>query len=434
MKESGKAQTNPEAITVRQEIAAEQPGDVSALTCDRLLSALDAEIKFVAGAQSNEGWTRWAIWGALGALAWIATELIADEDLSMSRAAFLAISFFVVWSLAETVVGVLSPSARMHAGVPRFRLLTDFIGTLRPELTASGLRQCLVLAGLVYFQFTGLWPLWLYATVSLCTLVLVFVCGMTSMALPTNINLGAAFNITTGIQIAALAIICAMLVPSIQNDWGNYSLEEVRLALILNAGSYLLIRLATATSSEHLLSQLTQLRQHLAFGRMSVSDANQRAESLLTGLKLSDVLHPLAEAVRTEVDSLKPQIGAYEKAINELESKLVDVRGVALSEAQKNALFAEALRRIDALDQQFAEISRESRGVRKARSRYDWSAIVIFVYSPASRREAKEFAERVRNEHLAAIKILDECHQKHVRQKNEVNQLNRNSQFLAINS
>jgi hypothetical protein len=43
----------------------------TSLTMEKLLAALDAQIKFITDSQRNEGLTRWAMWGALAGLVWV---------------------------------------------------------------------------------------------------------------------------------------------------------------------------------------------------------------------------------------------------------------------------------------------------------------------------------------------------------------------------
>ena len=142
----------------------------------------------------------------------------------------------------------------------------------------------------------------------------------------------------------------------------------------------------------------------------------------MTGLKLSDVLNPLAEAIGAVANKLKPLVDNYQQTITEVGIKVAAVRERPSHEMRADPDFAEVLRKIDELDKQFTRILLEMKSVRKARSRYDVCAILIVIYSSESRREAKAFAEQVRNEHLGIIKVLGECYQKHNSLKAEANQ------------
>lgn len=412
-----------EGNTAQIAVSSPEVKNQDSLTSEQLVGALDAQIKFVTDSQRNEGWTRWAIWGALAALVWIATDLITRTDLAMHRAVLASCAVFVLWTLLENLVKILSPSARMHVGPARFLLFTDATSAYRPELTASGLRHLLILIALIYFRFPGQWLLWIYTIAALMVGLLIVFCGMTSVAMPVRLNLRTTFSILTAVQIAFLSAAGWQIISLIRVDLSSYSLADVRLALVLNAGSYLIIRLATATSSEHLLSQLIQLRQHVAFARLPFLQAKQQSESLLSGLELTDVLNPLVESIRKEGKELEPLVIRFQELINETHTRISAMRENHYDEAQNSSIFAETLQILDEVEKQRARIFRKFKSLIRAKNRFDLCAIVISFYSSESRQEAKAIMDIVLAEFLVEKKRVVEAFQQHASLKAEANRV-----------
>lgn len=391
------------------------------LTADQLLAALDAQIRFVTDSQRNEGLTRWAIWGALAAIIWIATDVLKSSDLMMPRAVFMACGFFVVWVMFEEIAYLLSPNSSMEIGPTRFHLSTDLFGTIRTEVVASGLRHVLIFIALIQFQFSGVIFLWAYTVIALLWGVMFFVVGMTGIPFPKKFDLPAALTVRTLLHIVFLIAVGLQIAQIIAPNWNSYTMVDVRLALLLNAGFYLLIRLATASSSEHLLSQLTQLRQHIAFGRISTAEGNRKAEILLSGLKAVDVLQPLMEEVREKADELHPILTNYQNSIQKISQQLTTLKAHPVSENENRLKLAEVLRLIDELATP-SVIIRMMKSVTRPRNRFIVRAIAIAIYSPECRAEVKVVADDVGNIYAKVIATIQEFSKQYEFLKKDANE------------
>ena len=127
------------------------------LNREELLSALDTQIKFEADSQRNEGWTRWAIWGAIAAHVWIGTDLWVQPGLNISRMVSLALMMLILWKLVAAGYWILLPTSRIQVGPTRFRTAADTLHPLRPELAVGFSQYLLVIVALIYFQIAGQW-------------------------------------------------------------------------------------------------------------------------------------------------------------------------------------------------------------------------------------------------------------------------------------
>lgn len=391
------------------------PHEPTPLNKADLLSALDAQIKFVSEAQRNEGWTRWAIYGALAAMLWHSTELVTHQDFALSRAVLVAFAVFILWSVLESLTRLILPASRVLSAAPiRFHLWTDLVSIIRPGVVASALRQVLILIALIVFHFPDQWPLWTYSILSLAGDLMIFVPGMSNLTFPSRLGMRAAFTLATLIPLAWLIFAGVHVARLIQNDLSAFTLADVRFALLMNAGAYLLIRLATQTSSNHVLDELTELRQQLAFDRITASAAMRQAESLLTGLRLADALNPSVEHVLKESRELTEMVNRATEVLNQL--RTTEFTG------DKHAI-ADRVRRLDELEVEERRLTARLKALVRTRSRFQIRALCIALYSRESLPELKPPAQKVQDAFAQGNKGVAEFRQQFAALKQQVHDL-----------
>ncbi len=394
-----------------------------ALTREELLSALDAQIKFVSEGQRNEGWTRWAIWGALAAFIWVGIEVVTRSEFALSRAVLAAFGIFVIWGLLECLLGIISPTSSVDVGPPRFREVTGWISALRPELTALALRHLLIIVALLFFHYPGQRLFLIYVGLALVSDVVVLLYGMTSVALPTKFSMGAAIGTVALLKMAWLVAAGISVASLIKKDLSTFTQQDVRFALLLNAGSYLLIRLATTTSSGHLLSELTEIRQHVAFVRLSVADAIRQTEGLLTGLKVAEVLNPLVETTLKEAQELDQTMNRSVELLGQIRVQISTLRDNLSAQAHESDDFADALHLLDELESEVRRVSAKLKALTRVRNQFLLRAVVIAVYSRESRSEMREPSKKVQDAFTQANKKVADLRQRHASAKEDVNQI-----------
>jgi hypothetical protein len=362
-----------------------------------LLAALDAQIKFASEAQRNEGWTRWAIWGALAAILWHGTELATNPEFALSRSVLVSFLVFIIWIVLENLIGLISPVSRVGSIAPvRFHLLTNLFSVVRPGVIASALQRVLIILGIACFHFPNLWPLWTYAGFSFLGDMLVFIPGVGSLPFPSKFGVRAAFSILTLLTLVWLGTAGWRVWELIQHDLSQFNLADVRFALLINAAAYLLIRLTTASTSGHFLSELMDLRQHLAFGRVTPSDANQQADKLLSGVKLSEIVNPLVDRVLKECEELTTVLTEAVASANELERILTTEANEDASEiSHDDAKRADAYRCIDKLDAEATRLDSKLKVVGRARSAFQIRAVCVALYSRESLPELQPSIQKV---------------------------------------
>ncbi|HEU5125249.1 MAG TPA: hypothetical protein VFW05_14440 [Verrucomicrobiae bacterium] len=379
-----------------------------------LLAALDAQIKFASEAQRNEGWTRWAIWGALAAILWHGTELAAKPEFALSRSVLVSFLVFIIWVVLEDLIGLISPVSRVGSVAPvRFHLLTNLSSVVRPGVIASALQRVLIIVGLASFQFPNQWPLWTYAALSLLGDLLVFIPGMGTIAFPSRFGVRAAFSTLTLATIMWLGFAGWLVMELIQKDMSQFTLADVRFALLLNAAAYLLIRLTTATTSGHFLGELMDLRQHLAFGRISLFDAHQQTDKLLSGVKLSEIINPVVARVSKECEELSNLLKGAMTSAREIDELLStptteNAEGVSHDDAKR----ANVIRRIDNLDAEAARLDSKLKAVSNARSAFQIRAVCVALYSRESLPELQPSIQKVQEAFKATSIGVSEFHKR----------------------
>ena len=215
----------------------EKPTTETKLTVEQLLGALDTQIKFESDSQRNEGWTRWAIWGAIATLVWITSGLWAQSGFDISRAAIASLLLFVLWKFLEELKWILLPNSRMEIGVcpTRFLPAADAIHPLRPEIMVTLIQYILIIGALAYFKLWGQWILWVYATIAFIGALVMLFSGWLLIGFPGKVSIGNIIKGLTGLQLACLATSGLQISKTIYPDVSNFSLADVRFALAANA-------------------------------------------------------------------------------------------------------------------------------------------------------------------------------------------------------
>ena len=181
--------------------APEQPK----LTREDLLSALDTQIKFEADSQRNEGWTRWAIWGAIAGLVWVGTDLWVQPGLNILRMVSVSLLIFVLWKFVAEGIWVLLPTTRIEVSQTRFRPAADALHPLRPELAVAVAQYLLVIGALAAFKISGQWFLLTYALVGFGGAAFMLCFGRIFIGFPEIVSLRATINVASFVQLTCLA-------------------------------------------------------------------------------------------------------------------------------------------------------------------------------------------------------------------------------------
>lgn len=367
-----------------------------ALTREELLSALDAQIKYITDERRSAGWTRWAIWGALATLTWLATDLFNRPELSLPPTILLAIGIFALWRLLEMVVTLFSPSTRASIAPTRFRIFAEVISSARLELLVSGVRYLLIIFALAWFGFHHVTLMWMYAVAALLFNGGVFAYGFLPLAFPTKHQSRVIFeNLPAFIAMGVLLGALIQVALELKQFTPGLNLSEVRLAFVFNAVAHLFNWLASDTSAAPLLEQLKQIRQDLAFGRIPLDEAARHADVALTGLKLTEALHPPVSTALTRTTELQSLLSGLKDLTNDANNLVAAMRENDHEHQENGERGAKLMRLLDRLDQELNGVTAKKAELQSAVARLQISSQIIVMFSPESKSEVQSITAKV---------------------------------------
>jgi hypothetical protein len=377
-------------------IGSGQPDPVPSLTKDHLLAALDAQIRFKMDERQSAGWTRWAIWGALATLTWLATDLFSHPGFSLKETTLLAIGFFGLCRLLEIVVAFFSPSSTAITAPTRFRIFADVIGSARLELVASGAGYLLIIIALAWFGFHHLLLVWIYVIGAFSFNIAIFAYGFLPLAFPTQFKRRMVVqNLPSFIAIAVLFGGLIQVGQELRQLTSGLNLSEVRLAIIFIASSYLFHWLASDATAAPLLEHLKQIRQDLAFGRISLVEAARHADVALSGLKLTEALHPPVSTALTKAEALQTVLVALKELTEEADKLVSTMREQVLEHDENEERGAQLMRLLDRLDAELRGVAVKKSELETAVSKLQISSQIIVMFSPESKQEIQSITEKV---------------------------------------
>jgi hypothetical protein len=325
----------------------------------------------------------------------------------------LALLVFVLWKFLSEMLWILLPASRIDVGRARFRLPEDAIHPLRPELAAVGLQYLLILSSLGYFGIPGQAFLWVYAAFCLGASLFMLLFGTMAAGLPTRLDVRTTINLLTLLQMVWLGAAGFQLVSLVHSDFSSFTMPEIRLALVLNAGAFLLIRLTTATSSDHVVGKLMQLRQHIAFGRLSPAEAAKQTEALLNGVAVGEVLAPLVEVIRKEAELLGELVADANRLGEQAREHL-------RPPAQRPEI---AFQLLDQMQSSLDKVHRQVKRIKRAWNRFFVQSVVLGFYSRDSKPEVKAIADSISARFIELGVKVKACFQNHHLLKTEANKV-----------
>lgn len=388
---------------IPQPSAADNRGEADdsakSLSRDQLLDALDTQIKYEGERQRSDGWTRWALWGALGAFVWIATELCASPTLNYARMMHWALLFFVLWKVIDEVRWLLFPRTGVLPSPGRYWRSEDVVVPLRPKVAVSAAQYLLVLLAILGFAVPNQWFLGLYSCLALASSITAFFYERFFEGLPVPEKVIRPVSFLTYFQIAWLGVAGWQLAAVIYSGLEAYVIEEIRLALLVNAAAQLIIQLITLAATEHRLGKLIKLRQDFAFGRVALQDAKVHAEAVLRGATLAEIFRPLEQSVLEEAAKLSSRLAGTGQQLDQIAEELEG------SPAQR----AEALRSLDRMGSPPSSVREQLERNKRAWRRFAGHALAFALYVKESKPEVQALTARLRDKLTGLNDELKKC-------------------------
>lgn len=379
------------------------------LSTDQLLSALDAQIKIESEAQKGEGWTRWAMWGAIAALIWVSTDLWNQSDMNLARMATVFILSFITWKFVETGAWCLLPSTNLNIGPTKYRPSAETLNPFRPFLAVSTGQYVIVIGALAYFHYWNQWVLQIYSIPAALFGALLLISSKAALGFPSKLNSKHVFDAVGAFQLTLLGLAAIQMWIQIYPTRSLYTLADIRLGFALTAIFFLISRLVIALSSEHQLSKLGQLRQHVAFARIKQPEAEIKVEELLEGVTLEKLFQPLIKAIDEEVSKLHGFLDATNKELDKADEQLNSAT------PSPHAV----LRELDKMGNPPTKIDQQLKWNKSAWTKFAGQAVVFALLSRESKKEVQAIIEKVRLPLVETDKNLNACYKRFYELKKE---------------
>ncbi len=382
------------------------------LSTDQLLSGLDAQIKIESEAQKSEGWTRWAMWGAIATLIWVSTDLWNQKDMNLARMATVFILSFIIWKFIETAAWCLLPSTNLNIGPTKYRPSAETLNPFRPFLAVSTGQYVFVIGTLAYFDYWNQWVLLIYSIPATLSGALLIVSSKVALGFPSTLSSKHVFNAVSVFQLTLLGLAAIQMWIQIYPMRPAYTLADIRLGFAVTAIFFLVSRLVIALSSEHQLSKLVQLRQHVAFGRIKQPEAERKVEELLEGVTLEKLFQPLIKAINKEASKLHGLLDVTNTNLNNVDEQLNSPTPSPQA----------VLRELDKMGNPPTMIVRQLKLNKRAWAKFAGQAIAFGLISRESKKEILAIIEKVRLPLVETGKNLNACYKRFYELKREASE------------
>ncbi|XXF77834.1 hypothetical protein P2318_33005 [Myxococcaceae bacterium GXIMD 01537] len=273
-----------------------------------LLGFLDSELTLIAQQQTNNGWTGWAITGAIGALAWMLIGQWESGWPSGRRWALAYVTLAMGLRYGWNIIQALDTKSSIPGSKTRF-----FLGSNTPSIPkaaiAFGILQDILFLGLLFWCPTStasrFW-LTIWLSLATCLWLLVFILSYTRQPFEANTGVGGpALRWLLAIHLSGILLV---LIPV--SLLGTDLLNAAPTAADIKAGGllatlhFLAYESLLAGGRRPLMENLLRIRRELALGGISPQDAARYTEIEFLGLRVSDVFQEEAQAFLARADSL----------------------------------------------------------------------------------------------------------------------------------
>lgn len=291
--------TSPSSVAVAPSIQPSYDSSRQPLTRSELLEALDRQIEMIERSNRKPGWNTWALAGSAATGLWIMLDLIQEGPIQIPMAGVILLAV----SLTVTAITLLSG---LLGDIPT----ENSSGRFKPIPREICPRTLFLIITDIALLFICIYYLPLYSTrlayatgfyILLDLLMTGFVTVITTRRfyIPASITNRHLLKVT-------LSLLGIWLSPILYWHWKlilslpSIRLQDFRIAVLASAIVGVSSLLLRSTAISPLLQSLNTVADELSFGRISLADAHDRADTLMRGLTLDKVLQKdIAKYYRT---------------------------------------------------------------------------------------------------------------------------------------
>lgn len=298
-------------------------GFVGAVEKSELMSAVGREIKRIDQLATSNGYTSWALWGAIGVVGWKVVDIM--QSGLTSKVGLVYVFIVAVLSVGREILALLS-SGEKGRGQVYFRYPSrERSARLGAVLVGSMNLLCL----LIYLSFI---PLGGWLLVFPCAYYIFPVVGIlkytfgqpfpiSDFGFPKKgvANKFAALLIWVWIffgSFSAYLMIPYLNLPSFGRPDG-----DVRVAILCVVITVLVFRLAQNLSVMERRQAFQRLETELTLSKVDMGEARVRYENLMIGMNVSSAVRPWVDAVTIPLDEANSGLSEIAHLLNKIEGE-----------------------------------------------------------------------------------------------------------------
>ena len=274
----------------------------------------------------------WALFAAGGALVSFLLSAIETKVPNWTTVAMIFVGTTLVTEIV-TLLTTLVPQLPTEADARRrFRFVGHRVANSRLFVWAAFF-QSIVLLGVVLFASFPIdpvcsWGLYICLVLFAVLMLTAVVVSLVQPPLPAPIEpkrrwvyAATFFLVLASGVVGVVGIAIALFSPYVTT---RASVSDWRVGLTVTALSYVLLLLARVRSIPALLPELKNVECRLAFGQLTLSDARQKADRILHGMTLNDLLGPLVVEVVRGLETLETRISGVNDQLNLVDKLISD--------------------------------------------------------------------------------------------------------------
>lgn len=290
-----------------------------------LVSAIGREIDRIDRNAASHGYTSWALWGALGVLAWKGLELLPKVEVRE-----LALTYLLILIAYLTTRLLVNTAAHENSTGP---LYFETVGKNFPRiiLMLGVLGLCLA----IHWRFGASfgWRFWvvvLFLAIPLLSAMAVFFARDVPVAKGWQKDSRSRLSLLFAVILIGLGMLAVaatyyplaplnLLAPT----------ESVKVALLGAVATILAFRLAKNVEATDRRTSFQRLETDLTLLKVEVSEARDRYESLMIGMNVSAAVRPWVDAVMIPLEEASANVSEARQLLNRF---LID-RNVEMTQA-----------------------------------------------------------------------------------------------------
>lgn len=286
-----------------------------------LLSFLEAEIRQLSDKQAQDGWTKWTLAAAMGAMAWLLMEQMEKGGAALKNVLLLLLSLGIALMAAQLIWFAMSPDEQRLTSQRRFRMS---LGGMSFSEIIIGLGMnvgLLVLA--MQFAKDVWWANMLAIALFECVIIgaAVMTIALTYFQMPFPVT-RRKFSWKARIILCALALILLVAITDYLLQIQRLQLQDIRVAGLIAVIIALIPYLAKSYREVPVIEALQASRREFILGSIDVSECKKRVDIIIAGMKVADALRDSLYSLVSVLDKASMECREAMKKLDALEEKV----------------------------------------------------------------------------------------------------------------